>query len=96
MSSEFARKQGFKQKKIEKPIYVRNMNGLFNKERLIKYIVEVNIYHQGHRKRTEIGMIGGQKWSIILGIPWLACYNPEINWGTKKMKMTRCPERCGK
>ena len=41
-------------------------------------------------------MIGGQKWSIILGIPWLACYNPEINWGTKKMKMTRCPERCGK
>jgi len=45
------------------------MNGLFNKERLIKYIVEVNIYHQGHRERTEIGIIGEQKWSIILGMP---------------------------
>jgi len=39
MSSEFARKQGFKIKKIEKPIYVRNVDGSFNKERLIKHIV---------------------------------------------------------
>ena len=72
------------------------MNGLFNKERLIKYIVEVNIYHQGHRERTEIGIIIEQKWSIILGMPWLACHNLEINWRTGKMKMTRCPEKCGK
>ena len=35
MSSEFARKQRFKLKKIENLIYVRNMNGTFNKERLI-------------------------------------------------------------
>jgi len=41
-------------------------------------------------------MIGGQKWSIILGMPWLTCHNPEINWGIEKMKMTRCPEKCGK
>jgi len=32
MSSEFARKQGFKLKKIERPIYMRNVNGTFNKE----------------------------------------------------------------
>ena len=32
MSSEFARKQGFKLKKIEKPIYVRNVDGTLNKE----------------------------------------------------------------
>jgi len=31
MSFEFAKKQGFKLKKLEKPIYVRNMNGMFNK-----------------------------------------------------------------
>jgi len=33
MSSEFARKQRFRLKKIEWPIYVRNVDGLFNKER---------------------------------------------------------------
>jgi len=66
MSSEFARKQGFKLKKIERQIYVMNMNGIFNKKRLIEYTGEVNIYYQGHRKRTKIDMIEGQKWNVIL------------------------------
>ena len=50
ISSEFARKQKFKLKKIERLIYVRNVNNSFNKERPIKYMVKVNIY-QGHRKK---------------------------------------------
>ena len=29
ISSEFARKQGFKLKKMERSIYIRNMNGWF-------------------------------------------------------------------
>ena len=32
ISSEFSRKQGFKLKKIERLIYVRNMDSFFNKE----------------------------------------------------------------
>jgi len=61
MSSEFARKQEFKLKKIERLIYVRNMDGSFNKEGPIEHTVEVNIYYQGHRERTELDMIGRQK-----------------------------------
>jgi len=61
MSSEFARKQGFKLKKIERPIYVRNVDGSFNKEEPIEYMVEVNIYYQGYRERMEIDVIRGQK-----------------------------------
>jgi len=79
MSLEFARKQGFKLKKMERPIYVRNVNRIFNKEGPIENTVEVNIYYQGHRERTEIDVIGGQKWNVILGILWLAFHNPEIN-----------------
>ncbi len=41
-------------------------------------------------------MIGGQKWSVILGMLWLACHNPEIDWRTGEVKMTRCLEECGK
>ena len=59
ISSEFVRKQGFKLKKIERPIYVRNMDGTLNKEGLIENTVEVNIYYQGHRESTEIDVIGG-------------------------------------
>ena len=45
ISSEFARKQEFKLKKIERPIYIRNINSFFNKEGLIEHIVEMNIYY---------------------------------------------------
>ena len=92
MSSEFARKQRFKLKKIERPIYIRNVDGLLNKKGPIEHTVEVNIYYQGHRKRMEIDVIRGQKWSVILGMLWLACHNPEIDWRTGEVKMTRCPK----
>ena len=61
MSSECARKQRFKLKKIERLIYIRNMDGMFNKEELIKYTIKVNIYYQRHRERMEINVIEGQK-----------------------------------
>jgi len=60
MSSELARKQEFKLKKIERPIYIRNEDGFFNKKGPIKYMVEVDIY-QRYRGRIKIDVIGGQK-----------------------------------
>ena len=96
MSSEFARKQGFKLKRLERPMQVRNVDGSFNKEGPIENTVEMNIYYQGHRERMEINVIGGQKWTVILEMLWLARHNPEIDWKTGEVKMTRCPEKCGK
>ena len=29
-------------------------------------------------------------------MPWLACHNPEIDWRTGEVKMTRCLEECRK
>ena len=69
MSSEFARKQRFKLKRLERPMHVRNVDGSLNKERPIEHMVEVNIYYQGHKERTEIDVIGGQKWTVILRMP---------------------------
>ena len=96
MSLEFTRKQDFKLKKLERPMNVRNVDGLLNKEGPIEYTVEVNIYYQGHRERMEIDVIGGQKWMVILGILWLAYHNPEIDWRIGEVKMTRYLEECGK
>ena len=31
-----------------------------------------------------------------MGMPWLRCHNPEIDWKTKEVKMMRCPEECEK
>jgi len=32
---------------------------------------------------------------VILGMPWLVAHNPEINWETREVKMTKCPPLCG-
>ena len=61
MSSEFARKQGFKLKRLERLMNTRNVGESLNKEGLIEYTVKVNIYYQGYRERMEIDVIGGQK-----------------------------------
>jgi len=61
ISSKFARKQIFELKKIKRLIYVRNIDSSLNKERLIEYTVEINIYYQKHRERIKIDVIRGQR-----------------------------------
>ena len=38
-----------------------NVDGTFNREGPIEHMVEVNIYYQRYRERTEIDVIEGQK-----------------------------------
>jgi len=60
MSLEFARKQGFKLKKIKRLIYVRNVNGIFN---LCPFFISliINIYfHHIFYRPFLINIIRGQ------------------------------------
>ena len=61
MSLEFAKKQGFKLKKLERLMNVRNVDGSLNKEGPIENTVEVNIYFQEHRERMKIDVVREQK-----------------------------------
>ena len=72
---------------------MRNVDRSFNKKESIKHTVEVNIYYQGYRERTEINVIRGQKQSVILEIPQLAHHNLEIDWKTGEVKIMRCLEK---
>jgi len=96
MSEEFARKYKFKKTKLEKPVYVRNVDSMLNYVGPIVDTVEVEIFFKGHKEKMLIDVIGRQKWSVILGMPWLGCHNPEIDWKMGEVKMTRCPDKCGK
>ena len=58
---------------------MRNVDGMFNKDGPIENIVEINIYYPEYRERMEINIIREQKWNVILGMPWLAYHNPEID-----------------
>jgi len=46
------------------------------------------------RMRMDVCNLG--KMEVILEMPWLQAHNPEINWKTEEVKMTRCPPLCGR
>ena len=96
ISEEFARRHKFKRTKLERPVYVRNVDGTLNYAGPIVDTVEVEIFFKGHKEKMLIDVIGGQKWSVILGMPWLGCHNPEIDWKTEEVKMMRYLDECGK
>ena len=95
MSRRLAEKQGFKLEKLDRPIKVRNIDGSDNREGSITHEVEVNLYYRGHIEQVRIDVCELGKTEVILGIPWLVAHNPEINWETREVRMTRCPSLCG-
>ena len=79
ISEEFTKRHKFKRTKLERPVYMRNVNSTLNYVEPIVDTVEIKIFFKGHKEQTLIDVIGGQKWSVILDMPWLECHNPEID-----------------
>ena len=53
MSLEFTRKNRFKTRRLERLIYVRNINSIFNYEGLIEYRLEVELFFKEQRKEHQ-------------------------------------------
>jgi len=96
MDKRMVARHRFKLKKLERPIIVKNVDGMNNSRGAITYQVEVNVYYKSHVERMRIDVYDLGRMEIILGMPWLAAHNPEINWETKEVKMTRCLLLCGR
>jgi len=84
-------KHGFRLQKLERPVRVKNMDGTYNSGGAIIYEVEVNVYYKSHVERMRMDICDLGRTEVLLGMPWLVVYNPEINWKTEEVKMTRCP-----
>jgi len=95
MSKKCAERGGFKLIKLEKPILVRNVDGIGNNRGAILHEVEVNVYFKGHIERVRMYICDLGKMEVILGMPWLQAHNPEIDWEKGEVKMMRCPPICG-
>jgi len=92
----FTKEKGFKMEKMKKPLMVKNMDRTINVGGAITHQVECNMFFKGHVERVRMDMCNLRKTEVILGMPWLAAHNPEIDWEKGEVKMTRCPPICGK
>jgi len=89
-----AARHGFKLQKLERPLVVRNVDGTNNGRGAIMHQVKCNVFYKGHMERMRMDVCDLGKTKVILGIPWLAAHNPEINWETGEVKMMRCLPLC--
>jgi len=89
-----AARHGFKLQKLERPLMVKNVDRTINSGGAITHQVECNVFYKGHVERMRMDVCDLGKTEVILGMPWLAAHNPEINWETGEVKMTRCPPLC--
>ena len=96
MDTTFAKEKGFKMEKLKKPLLVRNVDRTANVGGAITHQVECNMFFKGHMERARMDMYNLGKTELILGMPWLAAHNPEIDWEKGEVKMTRCPPICGR
>ena len=58
MSEEFARRHKFRRTKLERLVYMGNVDGMLNYARPIVDTVEVEIFFKGHKERMLIDVIG--------------------------------------
>jgi len=96
MDKKMAAKHGFRLQKLERPVAVRNVDGTNNSGGAIIHQVEVNVYYKSYIERMRMDVCDLGKTDMILGMLWLQAYNPEINWKTGEVKITRCPPLCGR
>jgi hypothetical protein len=88
---EWAKINNVPKRPLTKPIPVYNVNGTANDASAITDIADVILRYEKHSERTQLAVMCLGKQSLILGYNWLCNHNPEINWQTKDIKMSRCP-----
>src|SRR5882672_11607220 len=53
------------------------------------------VHYRDHSERATFHVMGIGRTTIILRHTWHVEHNPNIDWSTRKVSMTRCPAACG-
>jgi len=79
MNRQTVARHGFKLQKLERLLVIRNVDSTNNSGGAIMHQIECNVFYKGHIERIRMDICDLGKTEVILGIPWLAAHNPEIN-----------------
>jgi predicted aspartyl protease len=83
-------------RKLDRPVPVYNVDGTRNVGGSITEEIDMIMSYKGHKERATFAVCDLGKEDIVIGLSWLKHHNPEINWRTGAIEMTRCPRECGK
>ncbi len=81
-------------RKLSQPVPVLNVDGTPNEGGQIMEVVDLILRCGRHSERILLAVTNLGKKNLILGYTWLREHNPEINWETREVKLSRCPRHC--
>jgi hypothetical protein len=70
------------------------VDGSPNESGSITKVVDVVLHYRDHSEWAVFAVTSLGRQDIILGLTWLREHNPEVNWKTAEVKMSRCPNHC--
>jgi RNase H-like domain found in reverse transcriptase/Reverse transcriptase (RNA-dependent DNA polymerase)/Integrase zinc binding domain/Chromo (CHRromatin Organisation MOdifier) domain/Retroviral aspartyl protease len=94
MHSDFVKRNRLATKALSRPIPIYNVDGSSNEAGSISEVVEVMLRYGDHSERATFAVTGLGKQEVILGLTWLREHNPEVDWQSGEVKMSRCPTHC--
>ena len=78
--------KNFKQRKLDCPLTVKNVDGTINKKGTIENYVDLEFEIDSRKVKEQFYVTGLGRQKIILGFPWLKKYNLTIDWKSGKIK----------
>lgn len=94
VDQEFVKKNNIKTKKLTNPAVIRNTDGTANNAGRVTEKVEASMRYKGHIEVMTFYVTNLGNVDVILGLTWLKKHNPEIDWKTGEVVMSRCPKQC--
>ena len=92
INKQLVKKKKIKTKPMNRSFKVFNADRTKNREitRFVLLKIEINRY----KKQIDVVVTDLNSMDIFLGYNWLVKHNPEINWNTETIQLTRCPRNC--
>ena len=90
IDSTYVASEGIPIRRLSQPIPVFNVDGTPNEAGSIREVADLVLRYKTHSEHVQLAVTRLGKEKLILGYSWLRKHNPEINWDTREVKMTRC------
>ena len=94
LSTSFVERNNLNTRKLPRAIPVYNVDGTLNQGGSIKEEVDVIMTFQDHTEKATFAVCDLGEKDAIIGHTWLFSHNPEIDWQTGKVQLSRCPPKC--
>jgi len=90
----FAEFKNLTKHRLPRAILLYNIDGTPNEHGSVKETVDLIVRYQGHTERATFYVTNLGGIELVLGHSWLVLHNPEIDWTTGTVSMSRCPGEC--